>query len=120
MAFPVATIVGLMASFLAYGAEPLSLMLLFLLFDASREEASASALTIAVCSLSGKLLIMLIRMRFALPHADTLLWLMPGAALGALLSIPGYSSRLLRRSGDALLKLSMFTSLLNVAAAMMR
>ena len=119
MAFPVALAVGLLASFLAYGAEPLSLMLLFLLFDANREEASIASLTIALCAMAGKLIIMLIRLRFTLPHADTLLWLLPGAALGALMALPQPGRRILRRSGDALLKLSLFTSLLNVASAIM-
>ncbi|MDO5378110.1 MAG: TSUP family transporter [Clostridia bacterium] len=118
--FPVALGTGLIASFLAFGAEPLSLMLYFLLFDAENEESSVAALTIALCSMSGKLVTMLIRQRFALPEASTLIWLLPGALLGALLAMaPAARRGALGKSGDAVLRLSLFTSLINIAAAIL-
>ena len=119
MAFPMAIGVGLAASFLSYGAEPLSLMLMFLLFDAQDNEAAIAALTISLCSMAAKLLIMLIRLRFSLPHAEVLLWLLPGALIGTLLAMFPLLQKYPQRSGSTLLKLSMFTSLLNVAASSM-
>ena len=118
LGFPVALTVGLLGSFLAFGAEPLTLMLFFLLFDAEDGESAFAALTITLFSMAGKLLTTLIRARFALPDAATLLWLLPGAILGALLAMLPPIQRLLpRRAGDVLLRLSLFTSLLNMAAS---
>ena len=118
LGFPVALTVGLLGSFLAFGAEPLTLMLFFLLFDAEDGESAFAALTITLFSMAGKLLMTLIRARFALPDAATLLWLLPGAILGALLAMLPPIQRLLpRRAGDVLLRLSLFTSLLNMAAS---
>ena len=118
LGFPVALTVGLLGSFLAFGAEPLTLMLFFLLFDAEDGESAFAALTITLFSMAGKLLMTLIRARFALPDAATLLWLLPGAILGALLAMLPPIHRLLpRRAGDVLLRLSLFTSLLNMAAS---
>ena len=68
--------------------------------------------------MAGKLLTLLIRARFALPDAGALVWLLPGAVLGAVLAMLPPVQRLLpRRAGDILLRLSLFTSLLNMAAA---
>ena len=117
MLFPTALIAGLAASFLAFGAEPLSLMLLFLLFDATSEEATFAALEITLFSMAGKLIILLIRERFALPDAGVLLWLLPGTILGALLSMMPNLARIPQRAGEALMRLSLFTSLLNIAAS---
>mgnify|MGYP005806221451 FL=1 len=118
-AFPVALIVGLFGSFLAFGAEPLTLMIYFLLFDAENDESSTAALTIALFSMAGKLITLLIRQRMALPDADALLFILPGALGGALLAmLPGIWSPS-QRGGDALLRLSLFTSLINMAAAVM-
>ena len=118
LGFPVALTVGLLGSFLAFGAEPLTLMLFFLLFDAEDGESAFAALTITLFSMAGKLLMTLIRARIALPDAATLLWLLPGAILGALLAMLPPIQRLLpRRAGDVLLRLSLFTSLLNMAAS---
>ena len=118
LGFPVALTVGLLGSFLAFGAEPLTLMLFFLLFDAEDGESAFAALTITLFSMAGKLLTTLIRARCALPDAATLLWLLPGAILGALLAMLPPIQRLLpRRAGDVLLRLSLFTSLLNMAAS---
>ena len=115
--FPVALVVGLLASFLAFGAEPLTLMLYFLLFDAENDESSVAALTISLCAMTGKLVMLLIRSRMNIPDADALLWLLPGAIGGALLAmVPSVQSRI-GRTGEALLRLSLFTSLLNMAAA---
>lgn len=116
-AFPVAFAVGILASFLAFGAEPLTLLLYFLLFDAENEEASLAALTISLFAMAGKLVTLLIRQRMALPNADALLWLLPGAIAGALLAMTPSLSRGTQRGADILLKLSLFTTLLNIAAA---
>ena len=118
LGFPVALTVGLLGSFLAFGAEPLTLMLFFLLFDAEDGESAFAALTITLFSMAGKLLTPRIRARCALPDAATLLWRLPGAILGALLAMLPPIQRLLpRRAGDVLLRLSLFTSLLNMAAS---
>ena len=118
LGFAVALVVGLLGSFLAFGAEPLSLMLFFLLFDAEDGESAFAALTIALFSMAGKLLTLLIRARFALPDAGALIWLLPGAVLGAVLAmLPPLQQLLPRRAGDILLRLSLFTSLLNMAAS---
>ena len=116
--FPVGLLAGLMASFLAFGGEPLTLMLYFLLFDADDDEAAFAALSVTVCAMRGKLITLLIRQRFTLPAADTLLWLLPGVLGGALLAmLPGFA-RSAQRGGEMLLRLSLFTAVLNVAAAM--
>ena len=103
---------------LAFGAEPLTLMLFYLLFDAEDGESACAALTVTLFSMAGKLVTTLIRARFSLPDAGALLWLLPGAILGALLAMLPPIQRLLpRRAGDVLLRLSLFTSLLNMAAS---
>lgn len=117
LSFPVALIIGLLGSFLAFGAEPLTLMLYFLLFDAEDDESAFAALTIALFAMAGKLVTLLIRTRFSLPDAEILIWLLPGAILGALLAMLPRVQRLPQRSGEALLRLSLFTTLLNMAAA---
>lgn len=117
LSFPVAFGVGLLASFLAFGAEPLSLALYFLLFDAENDESSIAALTIALSAMAGKLITLLIRQRMQLPDADVLLWLLPGALGGALLAMIPSLRPASSRSGNTLLKLSLFTSLINMAAA---
>lgn len=117
MVFPASLLVSLLGSFLAFGAEPLALMLFFLLFDAGNEEASFASLEIALFSMVGKLLTMLIRARFALPDAGILLWLLPGAILGALAAMLPRMARYPQQSGDALLRLSALMSLLNIASA---
>ena len=117
IAFPLALGIGLLGSFLAFGAEPLTLMLFFLLFDAEDDESACAALTIALFSMAGKLLTLLIRERFSLPDAGILLWLLPGSILGALLAMLPRVQRLPMRTGEALLRFSLFTTLLNMAAA---
>ena len=116
--FPVALVVGLLASFLAVGAAPLTLMLYFLLFDAENDESSAAALTVSLFAMAGKLVMLLIRSRLRIPDADALLWLLPGAVGGALLSMVPAVQRQTSRAGEALLRLSLFTSLINMAAAL--
>lgn len=116
-AFPTALIVGLFASFLAFGAEPLTLLLYFLLFDAENDEASLAALTVSLFSMTGKFVTLLIRLRLRLPDAPSMLWLLPGAIAGSLLAMSPRLSRASGRGADALLKLSLFTALLNIAAA---
>ncbi|MBQ2833006.1 MAG: sulfite exporter TauE/SafE family protein [Clostridia bacterium] len=117
-ALPCAFVIGLFASFLSFGAEPLTLLVYFLLFDAEHHEASTASLTIALCAMCGKLVCALIRTRLNLPHADILLWLLPGAVIGALFAVfPAISSRPAKK-GDIFLKLSLFTSLINMAAAL--
>lgn len=115
--FPVSLLLGLIASFLSFGAEPLSLMLLFLLFDATDREAAFAALEITLFAMAGKLIIMLIRERFALPDAGALLWLLPGVILGALASMVPRVTHISQRAGEALMRLSLFTSLVNIAAS---
>ena len=54
---------------------------------------------------------------WAMP-VDALLWLLPGAVGGSLLAmLPALQGRQ-RGAGSALLRLSLFTSLLNIAAAL--
>lgn len=115
--FPIALAVGLMASFLAFGAEPVTLAAYFLLFDAENDESAVAALTVALFAMLGKLITLLIRMRMQIPHADVLLWLLPGAVIGALLAMVPRFRPTSSRSGDALLRLSLFTSAINMAAA---
>ncbi|MBQ4265771.1 MAG: TSUP family transporter [Clostridia bacterium] len=114
---PAALIVGLLASFLAFGAVPLTLMLYYLLYDAEDDEAAAAALTISLCAMIGKLLVLFIRSRMNLPNAELLLWLLPGALLGALAPMLPGMHLTGRRTGDTLLRLSLFTSLINMAAS---
>ena len=116
---PVALTCGLLGSFLAFGAQPFTLMLYFLLFDAENEEASTAALTVTLFAMTGKLITLLIRRRFALPDAGTLIWLLPGALIGALLAMLPGLYRPGRESGNTLLRLSMFTSALNMAGALL-
>lgn len=114
---PVAFIVGVLASFLSFGAEPLTLALYFLLFDAEGDEAALAALTVSLFAMTGKFLTYLIRSRFALPDAGVLLWLLPGAILGAVLAMIPTPASGRQRTGKTLLNMSLFTALINVAAA---
>ena len=78
----------------------------------------AAALTVSLFAMTGKLIVLLIRQRFRLPDADALLWLLPGAVGGSLLAmLPALQGRQ-AGVGNALLRLSLFTSLLNIAAAL--
>ena len=116
---PVALVVGLFASFLSFSAELLTLTAYFLLFDAEDDESSIAALTITLFSMAGKLVTILIRLRLQLPDADVLLWLLPGAIIGALFSmISVFQSHTLQRNQN-MLRLSLFTTLLNMASAAM-
>ena len=115
--FPVALLIGLLGSFLAYGAEPLTLMLFFLLFDAENDESFLASLTITLFAMAGKLVTMLIRTRLSLPDPDALLWMLPGTLGGALLAMLPRTNRLPQRTGESLLRLSVFTSLINMAAS---
>ncbi len=108
----------MLASFLAFGAAPLTLMLYFLLFDAENDESSIAALTVSLCAMAGKLVTLLIRSRLSIPDASVLLWLLPGAIGGALLAMVPAVQRQTTRAGEALLRLSLFTSLINMAAAL--
>jgi len=116
-ALPVSLICGLIASFLAFGAEPLTLLLYYLLFDAEDDESAMAALTVALFAMAGKLVTQLVRLRLNLPDADTLLWLLPGTLIGAAAAMfPAFQGRLPRK-GELLLRMSLFTSLLNVVSA---
>lgn len=118
-AFPVSSVAGLIASFLAFGAEPITLSAYFLLFDAENDEAGVAALTVSLFSMAGKLATQFIRLRMRLPDADILLWLLPGALLGALgAAVLPMISHSRRSSPDFLLRLSLFTSVINMAAAL--
>lgn len=118
-ALPVSLVVGLFGSFLAFGAEPLTLLLYYLLFDAEDDESAVAALTVALFAMGGKLIVQLIRLRLNLPDAHALLWLLPGALIGAVLAMSPALQRRIWRAGDALLRLSLFTSLINIAASML-
>lgn len=114
---PAALLLGIAASFLSFGAVPLSLMAYHLLFDADEDEASIAALAIAMCAMAGKLIVLLIRLRLSIPNADVLVWLLPGTLLGALAAmIPGVQ-RALRGTGETLIRLSLFTAMINIMAA---
>ena len=109
--------VALLGSFLAFGAEPLTLTLYFLLFGADGDEGAFAALTVSLFAMVGKLLVLLIRQRLVLPDADVMLWLLPGAVIGALLALWPAVRRGRSSLSTLLLRLSLFTSLLNIAAA---
>ena len=109
LSFAVALLVGLLCSFLAFGAEPLTLTLYFLLFGADGDEGAFAALTVSLFAMVGKLLV--------LPDADVMLWLLPGAVIGALLALWPVVRRGRSNLSALLLRLSLFTSLLNIAAA---
>lgn len=116
--FPAALALGLFASFLAFGAEPLSLMVFFLLFDMENDEGFTAVLTVTLFSMAAKLVTMLIRYRLNLPDAEMLLLVIPGAIGGALLAmVPALQPRAGGGNG-VLLRLSLFTSLINMAAAL--
>ena len=117
LSFAVALLVGLLGSFLAFGAEPLTLTLYFLLFGADGDEGAFAALTVSLFAMVGKLLVLLIRQRLVLPDADVMLWLLPGAVIGALLALWPTVRRGRSSLSTLLLRLSLFTSLLNIAAA---
>lgn len=116
-ALPLSLVIGLFASFLSFGAQPLTLALYYVLFDAQDDEAFAAAVTISLTAMTGKLIVSLIHYRFSLPDARLLLWLLPGAVLGTLcarfLSLRSAQLRL----GELLLRMSLFTTLLNMAAS---
>jgi len=115
--FPLSLLVGLFASFLSFGAEPLTLLLCFLLFDAEDQESAAAALTVSLFSMAGKLVTTLIRLKLKLPDADALLWLLPGAIGGALIAMVPSVQRRAPQGSQRLLRLSLFTALLNMASA---
>ena len=115
--FPVALLVGLLGSFLSFGAEPLTLTLYFFLFEADGDEGAFAALTVSLFAMVGKLIVLLIRQRLILPDANVLLWLLPGAIIGTLLALWPAIQRRRNNLSMILLRLSLFTSLLNIAAA---
>lgn len=117
VSFPAAFIIGLLAAFLSFGAEPVTLCAYYLLFDAEDDEASVAALTVALCAMAGRLITMMLRQRFAFENADVLLWLIPGALLGALAAMVPALRTQQQKTGHALIRMSLFTSLLNIASA---
>lgn len=114
---PTALLLGITASFLSFGAVPLTLMAYRLLFDASDDECAMSALCVALCSMGGKMVTLLIRLRLNLPNADILLWLLPGTILGALAAMVPGVQRSLKGVNKPLLALSLYTALLNMVSA---
>lgn len=116
-ALPAALLLGITASFLSFGAVPLTLMVYHLLFDAAEDESTIAALAVALCAMAGKLIVLLIRLRLSIPNADVLAWLLPGALLGALCAMVPGVQRGLRSAGDALVKLALFTCILNIISA---
>ena len=119
-ALPVSILLGLFSSFLAFGAQPLTLAVYYLLFDAEHEEASCAAVTIALSALAAKLITLLIRQRFSIASPEVLLWLLPGVLLGVFLSV--FPALRVRQKGlsDAVIRLSLFTALINIVAALAR
>lgn len=117
-AFPASLLIGLLASFLSFGAEPVTLAVYFLFFDAENDEAAVAALAVALFAMTGKLTAQFIRLRMRLPDADVLLFMLPGAILGALGAMFPALHRRLRGSPDMLLRLSLFTSMINMAASL--
>lgn len=114
---PVALLLGIAASFLSFGAVPLTLMVYHLLFDADDGERSIAALTIALCAMAGKLVVQLIRLHLSIPSADVLLWLLPGALIGALIAMVPGVQRTLRGMGKAIIGFALFACAINMAAA---
>ena len=115
---PTSVLLGLVASFLSFGAIPLTLMAYDYLFNAQQEESSTAALAVSLCAMAGKLIVMLIRLRLNLPSADILLWLLPGMLLGTAAGIIPGVQRSIGRTGETALGLSLFTTLINMAAAL--
>lgn len=114
---PVSLLLGIVASFLSFGAVPLTLMVYHLLFNTDEHERSIAALTVALCAMAGKLIVQLIRLRLSIPRAEVLLWLLPGALIGALIAmIPG-AQRALRSTGKSVIGFALFTCIVNMAAA---
>ena len=114
---PISLLTGMAASFLSFGAVPLTLMAYRLLFDATDAEANLASLSIALCAMAGKLICALIRLKLNIPHADVLLWLLPGALLGTLIGmIPGVQ-RSMPLDGQSLLKFSLFAAVINAVSA---
>lgn len=116
-ALPTALVLGIAASFLSFGAVPLTLLAYRLLFDAREDESSTASLTVALCAMAGKLVVQLIRLKLNIPRADVLLWLLPGAVLGALVAMVPGAQRALRGAGPMLLRFSLFTCAINMTAA---
>ena len=115
---PVSLLLGIVASFLSFGAIPLTLMIYHLLFNADESERSIAALTVSLCAMAGKLIVQLIRLRMSIPRAEVLLWLLPGALLGALIAmIPGVQ-RALRSTGKPVIGLALFSCAVNMASAL--
>jgi len=115
---PAALLLGIIASFLSFGAVPLTLMAYRLLFDASEDECTIAALTVALCAMGGKMIVLLIRLRLNLPNAELLIWLLPGALLGVLGAMVPGSARIMKGTSKPLLALSLYTALINMAAAL--
>lgn len=114
---PAALLLGIVASFLSFGAVPLTLMIYHLLFNADDRERSVAALAITLCAMAGKLIVQLIRLRLNIPSAEVLLWLLPGALLGALIAmIPG-AQRALRDTGRPIISFALFACAINMISA---
>lgn len=117
VSLPAALLLGMAASFLSFGAVPLTMMAYHMLFDATQEEAGTAALTVALCAMAGKLIVLLIRLRLNIPDAHVLIWLLPGTLLGAFAAMVPGVQRILRHTGDTLLRLTLFTALINIISA---
>lgn len=115
---PAAFLIGIAAAFLSFGAQPLTLMAYALLFGADEEECTLAALTVALTAMAGKLVCLLIREHFSLPDVSELLWLLPGTMLGVLIAI--FPALRMRKAidGRTLLRVSLYTAALNMAAAL--
>lgn len=115
---PAAFIISIFASFLAFGAEPVSIAAYYFFFDADDEEAAGAALTIALAAMGGKLLTMLIRLRFAVADAHILLWLLPGVLAGSALAALFPAGHKGDRLSQTILRASLFSCAICMAASL--
>jgi len=113
---PAAFVISIFASFLAFGAEPVSIAAYYFFFDADDDEAAGAALTIALTAMGGKLVTMLIRLRFAIADARILLWLLPGVLAGAALAALLPTGRRRDHLSQSVLRASLFTCVICMAA----
>ncbi|MBR5287569.1 MAG: TSUP family transporter [Clostridia bacterium] len=115
---PTALIIGLISSFLAFGAQPITIAVYYLFFDAEHEEAACAALAICVSALGAKLISLLIRQRFSIAAPGTLLWLLPGALLGAFFA--AFPALRIKRHGlsGEVIRLSLYAATINAFSAL--
>ena len=89
-------------------------------FDVLQTSAEVRAVSVRFSAQRRRRDIQQRRERLVLPDAGVLLWLLPGAVIGALLALWPAIQRRRNNLSVILLRLSLFTSLLNIAAAALR